>query len=336
VAPRSPTGEPARSDRLHYFFASGAHTVCATRRWWSRDSFRITTLDANGSIVEGATAKLPAEFVRDHPCRRFISVPVTFGDEWSGRLFLFDPEVDGRLPALAVFLRSIVQRVAPALFSVYVLNQLQARATATERARVARELHDGVIQSLISVDLQLEALQRDQRVDTARPDLARLQQIIKDEVLNLRELMQQMRPPELDPDELLDYLADAVQRFGRDTGISARFATDLRNVALPQRVCFELVRIVQEALVNIRKHSAATVAVVRFGAHDGAWRLEIDDNGRGFPFEGRRSQADLDAARLGPVVIKERVKAIGGELVINSVPGKGARLEVSVPQVSHG
>jgi signal transduction histidine kinase len=104
------------------------------------------------------------------------------------------------------------------------------------------------------------------------------------------------------------------------------------NVALERHVCFELVRIVQEGLANIRKHSAATHVVVRFGLRDGSWCLEIDDAGRGFPFDGRLSQVELDARSGGPQMIKDRVRAIGGHLAIESRPGSGSRLEVLVPQ----
>ena len=159
---------------------------------------------------------------------------------------------------------------------VYLQNRLHTKAGALERARVARELHDGVIQSLIGVEMQLEVLRGQEALrDTPTGgELVRLRNLVRDEVLNLRDLMQQMRPAEFDPDELLDHFADMVQRFGRDTGISARFVTDLKEVALARHVCFELVRIVQEGLANIRKHSAATHAVVRFGV-DVASRASI-------------------------------------------------------------
>jgi signal transduction histidine kinase len=224
--------------------------------------------------------------------------------------------------------------VSPAVFSVYLQNRLQARAGALERARVARELHDGVIQSLIGVEMQLEVLRGQSPIkDTpSGGELLRLQNVVRNEVLNLRDLMQQMRPAEFDPDALLDHFADMVQRFGRDTGISARFVTELKNVPLERHVCFELVRIVQEGLANIRKHSAATHVVVRFGNRDGGWCLEIDDDGRGFPFDGRLSHVELDARSGGPQMIKDRVRAIGGHLAIESRPGSGSRLEVLVPQ----
>jgi len=281
--------------------------------------------------------RLPLAFITAYPYWRMISVPVTFSDEWSGRVFVFDPTLNVRLTSQAEFLQKLVRQVAPAVLSVYLLGELRSRAGAMERARVARELHDGVIQSLIGVEMRLEAL-RSQSAISGTPtgeELRRLQHMVREEVLNLRDLMTQMRSPELDPDELLDYLAQLVDRFGRDSGITARFSSDLKEVVLSRQVCFELVRIVQEGLVNIRKHSGATSVVVRFGRAEGQWVLEIDDNGQGFPFAGTMSLDELDEGRKGPIVIKDRVRAIGGQLTLESVPNKGTRLKVLVPQEAY-
>ncbi len=76
--------------------------------------------------------------------------------------------------------------------------------------------------------------------------------------------------------------------------------------------------------------------MVRFEVQDGFWKLVIDDDGRGFDFSGRLGPGELDTARKGPVVIKERVRALGGALSIESLPGRGARLEILVPQKNHG
>jgi signal transduction histidine kinase len=86
----------------------------------------------------------------------------------------------------------------------------------------------------------------------------------------------------------------------------------------------------------VRKHSSASNVIVRFGVHDGHWTLEIDDDGKGFPFEGRLSHEELDARHSGPVIIKERVRGIGGQLAIDSIPGRGARLQVLIPQEARG
>ena len=93
---------------------------------------------------------------------------------------------------------------------------------------------------------------------------------------------------------------------------------------------------VQEALANVRKHSDATRVLVRLTPCRDAWQLAIDDNGRGFDFEGTLDHEALDAQRRGPVIIKERVRSIGGHLTIHSQPGFGARLNISIPRKHHG
>src|SRR5208337_4409737 len=121
---------------------------------------------------------------------------------------------------------------------------------------------------------------------------------------------------------------EKVDQFRRDQSISASFVADSQEVSLSPRVCSELVRLLQPALVNVRCHSGARKVLVRFGRENGTWKLIVEDDGCGFGFTGRLSLAELEAASLGPRVIRERMRAIGGELVIESVPGCGARLEI--------
>lgn len=329
------SGEVNAALRETYLFGPADQSFAVDRRRWPRRrAYRARAIDPAGRVVSAEGWSLPAAFLAAHPFRCLISAPVGFGDEWRGRVFLFDPRLGVRSVALAQFLRAIVRQVGPAVFNVYLLSRLRSRAGAIERARVARELHDGVIQSLVGVEMQLEVLRGAEaaRGLPAAGELAHLKAVVHDEVLNLRDLMNQMRQPEFDPKELVDYLAQLVDRFGRDNGLIARFSSGVDELTLPRHVCFELVRILQEALVNIRKHSGATIVVVRFGLHDGYWVLEVDDNGTGFPFEGEFTHAELDVKRAGPIVIKERVRAIGAELDIVSASGSGARLRVRVPK----
>jgi two-component system nitrate/nitrite sensor histidine kinase NarX len=141
-----------------------------------------------------------------------------------------------------------------------------------------------------------------------------------------------MKAIEVDKERLLGVLNDTVERFQLETGISARFVTDLEMLDMPQRVCRELLRIVQEGLVNVRKHSGARHALVRLGASDSRWNLTLEDDGKGFPFSGRYSQEQMEEAGKGPSIIKERVRLIAGQLTVESNPGQGARLEVTVPR----
>ena len=209
------------------------------------------------------------------------------------------------------FLQELVRQVGPAVYNVYLLRRLRRRAGALERARFARELHDGAVQSLIAVEMQVDVLRRQSvtRPEQIPEELGRIQGLLREEVLKLRELMQQMKSLDVDSKRLLGCWRDTVERFQRETGIAARFISDLEELDMPQPVCRELARIVQEGLVNVRKHSQAPHKYwCGWAPDDGKWKMVIEDDGAGFPFSGRLSQAELDAMGKGPVVIKERVR----------------------------
>jgi signal transduction histidine kinase len=123
-----------------------------------------------------------------------------------------------------------------------------------------------------------------------------------------------------------------MERFERETGISARFVTDIVKLEMPGKICRELLRIVQEGLVNVRKHSQARHVLVRLGSSPTQWSLTMEDDGRGFPFSGRLTQEQLDQMGKGPMIIQERVRLIEGALTVESNPGTGTRIEIKVPR----
>jgi signal transduction histidine kinase len=297
-------------------------------------SGRVRGLRWRGRGIVECGASLPRLFMDAYPCQRVIGVTLPIGDEWWGRVWLLDPQV-GVIPDDAIrFARRLAQDVGPLVRLTALADAVRSRAEASERARLARELHDGVAQSLASADLLLEALHR-RAVIQAPPlvtDLERIQVLVRGEAANLKALMTGMK--EQDGDRcavLLDELADTVARFARETGISARFVSDHRPIALSPRQSTEIRRILREGLVNVRKHSGARHVQVHAMVAGRYWQLSIGDDGRGFPFRGRLSQEELLARKLGPVVIGERVRALGGELTIESRPGQGARLDLLVP-----
>jgi signal transduction histidine kinase len=287
-----------------------------------------------GSVHGKELDRLPsAEFTRS-PVHSMVCVASEMGNEWFARLVLIDGRTGERRERELKFAENLARQATSALYSLFLIRRLRSRAGAMERARVARELHDGAIQSLISAEMRADVLRRRAERGTAglAPELAELQHLLRREVLNLRDLMQQMRPVDLTPEQLLDYVADTVDRFRRDTGIEASFVSDLQDVYVSPHVCRELVRIVQEGMVNIRKHSKATHAVVGITLRgSGALLLTISDNGCGFEFEGTISPEELANTTKGPMIIKERVRSIGGQLSIESISGRGSRLEITLP-----
>ncbi len=250
-------------------------------------------LDEHGRRFHAVAMSLPKLWSPDS-VETLCAASVRLGEEQRCRLFVFDPPDSIPLRDTVQSLHFLAKQIGPAIYTILLLDVLRSRAGAMERARLARELHDGVIQSLVGAEMQVEAWRRQKQYQASLSsvpnidELTNLQRLLHSEVVSLRELMQQMRAAEVNPEELLDVLADRIDRFRRDTGISARFISDLQEVSLSRDTCQEIVRIVQEALVNVRKHSEARHAVVRFERKNGQWKLTIDDDGRGFPFIGRR------------------------------------------------
>jgi signal transduction histidine kinase len=265
--------------------------------------------------------------------KTLLGLGVGFGDEWVGRLFLLDPTARPTGEARLKFLQGVMLHVTPVLHNVYLLRRLRFRIGAIERARVARELHDSVIQSLIGLEMQLDVARRGAAGTPGHAaELTHIQNLLRQEILNVRDLMQQLRPQPADSKQLLERLSDLVDRFTRDTGIDARFVAELDGLEVPPHLCRELMRIVQEGLVNVRKHSGASHVLVRLGSADGACILVIEDDGRGFGFTGSLGHEELAARRVGPTVIRERVETIGGTLLVTSGAGGGARLEITAPR----
>jgi signal transduction histidine kinase len=318
-------------DRETYLYDSPADTWLVFPK---SSSVEVLGLDSRGAKLRLPSPDGPGPLANRYSFKSLAAVSFTFGTEWIGRIFLLDPVLGGgeREEELR-FLQELVRQVGPAAYNVYLLRRLRQRAGALERARVARELHDGAVQSLIAVEMQVDVLKR-QAVEHSSPitsELGRIQDLLREEVLKLRDLMQQMKSLEVDWRTLPRFLTDAVEKFQRENGINARFVSELDDVAMPQRVCRELVRIVQEGLVNVRKHSKAHGVLVRLTSDKERWQLTIEDDGQGFPFAGRFSQVELEAMGIGPLVIRERVRLIEGELTVESNPSRGARLEVTVP-----
>jgi signal transduction histidine kinase len=313
-----------------YLFGWPADAVYASR---GKKGFRNVLLDRDGARLRDVNLEFLEALARVENFSSMVSVGLLFGSEWSGRVFVFDPEMMGEPEEELRFLQEFAQQVGPAIYNVYLMRRLRERAGALERSRFARELHDGAIQSLIAVEMQLDVLRRQSgtQAPVVNAELGRIQKLLREEVLKLRELMQAMKSFEVNADRLLGFISDTVERFRRETGIAAEFVSELERVDLAQKGCRELARIVQESLVNVRKHSGAHNVLVRLAQRAGNLQLTVEDDGKGFSFSGKLSDAELETTGKGPAVIRERVRLLAGELTIESNPGHGARLEVRIP-----
>jgi signal transduction histidine kinase len=338
------SGAPAQALRVdpldprsfdNYVVMPEAGAWSAVRRAEGGDDVDLIALGPTDGRVDHLQARLPESFTSAiGPFEHLMGFAIDSPGDWAARLFLIDPAIQRRERRAALELgQRIVRRICPAVENVSLLHRLRSRSAADERSRIARELHDGIIQSVMGVQIQLHTLAGRLRGEEQplADEVHRLAGLLHSEVLALRDMMQQMQPAELAPERLIDTLADLVQRFQYETGIRARFMSQFERIDLSPRACREVTRMVQEALVNVRKHSGANSVSVRLTCSDGVCRLAIDDDGRGFPFTGRLSLNDVEFGRQGPRVIKERVRLLGGELAVESAPNQGARIAISIP-----
>ncbi|HTJ86607.1 MAG TPA: histidine kinase [Terriglobales bacterium] len=319
------------SEQQEYLCVMGEDSAGAA--WHNRNTSSDFTLDKNGVRTRGHDCHLAPKFVKQHPFRLLLACAISAAPEVSARLLLVDPTFGGRAETQLRFLQDVANLVAPSVYNVYLLRRLRSRAAAVERARVSRELHDGVVQSLHAIAFRLYALRTRAAasLEDRETELLEVQQLVQNEAANVRNLIHQLEPLDFDPRHLVDFLSGMVTRYRQDTGIGAQFVCDTPQVNLPPGTCRELAGIVREALANVRRHSGAQHVLVRLARQQGGWVLTIEDDGRGFSFSGRFTHAQLEEDRRGPLVIKQRVRAIEGELTIISKAGQGARLEIKVP-----
>jgi signal transduction histidine kinase len=325
--------ELAPPDQNTFFFTFPGESWCATMlsRTGTANRFRVMTLSNEDDRLHRVSCFLPYSFLSQHGFHTLLAVSFTCGKEWSGRVFVFDPRRGMQREADLGFLQQLIREVVPVVYSMYLVGRLRSHIRKVERTRVAQDLHDGIIQSLIALEVEVGVLSRQVNVDAIAEELRLIQSQLASEIQDFRDLMERVKPVEINPNQLVSYLGDVVDKFRIRTGISASFVCESGQITVPPHVGHELVRILQEALVNVRKHSGACKVLVRCVPADGHLKVTIDDDGRGFDFSGRLSFAELEATGKGPVVIKERLRSIGGELALESVPGRGARLEILLP-----
>lgn len=253
-----------------------------------------------------------------------------------GRLFALDRQdfsVDDLL------LGDVVARlVAGALEQQALILQLRDSAITDERLRLARELHDGVLQALTAVALQasrLGPLMAHDPVEAQRR-LAVLEETILVEQRGLRYLLEDLHPGRAALPAGVDVAERVTETVGRlrrqwEVDVHCDVARDLPQV--DGRLAHELCRMTDEAVVNAIRHGGAQAVRVQLepaGAE--ALRLRVGYQGRGFPgLQGRHDLAALNRLGAGPRTLKERVATLAGELVIHSEENS-ATVEITVRQ----
>ncbi|WP_051914748.1 GAF domain-containing sensor histidine kinase [Thermorudis peleae] len=275
-------------------------------------------------------------FPEGHPVmQQLLGVPIRRGDVSIAALYLADrrdgtPFTQRDLERLSRF----ATIAGLAIMNAQLHRQITTFAVAAERERIAREMHDSLAQVLGYVMTKAAAVQELLRQEGRQADAERQLQQLADAAraayADVREAILALRTG-LSESSLADALRAYGERWQEQSGIqfTLDFALDPADLErLSPMAELQLLRIVQEALTNIRKHAHATLATVRFVREGDFLVVTVQDDGQGFD---PSSLSRTDYPRFGLATMRERAEAVGGELQLHSVLGEGTTVTVRLP-----
>lgn len=256
-----------------------------------------------------------------------IAVPLRYRGQILGVYNLFT-EQHGLVEREDVknLLTSIGQHLGMAIEKSRLDEEANRLSIMEERTRLANELHDSLAQSLASLKFQVRVL--DEILHSGKEaelwhELELIENSLDEAYTELRELIAHFRAP-VDKRGLVPAVEQAVERFRRDSGVNAFLQLEWDAANLSAEVDIQVLRIVQEALVNIRKHSEANaVRVLMRAGKDGNYMVLIEDDGIGIQ---DRVIDGGPGEHLGLKILQERAARIGGDLTIESETGEGTRI----------
>ncbi len=265
------------------------------------------------------------------PMDSLLAVPILCKGPFRGNLYLAERNSGGGFSQEdEETLQRFATAAAIAIDNAHLHERLNSLAVAEERLRIAREMHDGMAQVLAYVNTKAQAVKEylDRgRTDQASRQLQQLAGAAREVYTEAREGIQALRT-ELGPDRSFrQALEEYLEGWRQRSGIAGSLTIE-HELQLPATVELQLLRILQEALSNARKHSGASEVRLDLRSVDGRLQAQIEDNGRGFdPAALKRS----DFPRFGLAIMRERAESVGGRLEVESRPTGGTRVRIEIP-----
>jgi PAS domain S-box-containing protein len=280
-------------------------------------------------IVPDMTSDPRTASLHDMGARSFVGVPLRVGGRTVGVLSVTRK---AEQPPYSVeelsLLTSIAGQLGVAVESAWLRRRLEKAAVIEERERLARDLHDSVTQLLYTLNLCAasgqRALAEDNR-EVLADSLSQLGNAARQALREMRLMLYELRPPSLAERGLVKTLHRRLDDVERRVGVSARLLTS-GELRLSEPIEQELYHIALEALNNALKHAEPTQITVSVCVDDDGLDLKVVDNGRGFALPVLET-----ASGMGLVTMRERAERLGAVLTIDSAPGEGTQVKVSMP-----
>jgi len=307
------------------------------------------TLEGTSSFADG-TSCITSEVGPRHKAHRHDEAcPVRSSPDWTANMTVPIRGPIGTLGELWIgrrsaapfterdraFLVTLSGLAAIAITSAQMRENGRQSAVLAERGRIAREMHDSLAQVLGVTHLRLRALDAREEVRSSpeiTSELAELADICQEAYRDVRESILGLRGSNRAERGLLDNLRAYLAKYSQQCDIATSLDSDLgHDLALSPRCEVQVIRVIQEALTNVRKHSGATSAIVHITESSSTTTFVVEDNGHGF------DPGDLlvDRDRFGLYTMRERMDLLNGSLTVDSAPGHGTRVIVDVPERSH-
>lgn len=289
-----------------------------------------------GLIIEQNRPLLITEQTADMPLpdaleaagfRVYLGVPIRAKELALGVLSVLGRQEEQFSEGEVALLTSIADQLGIAIENERLQKEAQQAAVMKERARLARELHDSVTQSLYSLTLFAEAGREMVESGTTQAishNFVRMGETALQALKEMRLLVYELRPLALERDGLVDALHQRLNAVEGRVNVKARLVAD-DAIKLPAQVEEGLYRIAQEALNNTLKHAKATLVTLYLRHQDDQVELELVDNGAGFD-----PKITAEMGGMGLASMRERARHLGGKLTISSEPGAGTQIKVNI------
>jgi signal transduction histidine kinase len=252
--------------------------------------------------------------------KTFIAVPFSSYGRSTGRLFILNPR-NGMSAGDILFLMQVLDNVMRVLENIRLVDRLATEAADMERQRIARDIHDSIIQPYIGIQIGLNAVKMkvENGVD-ACSDINRLIQVTQTEIIDLRTYMKGLKGSKAAQSNFVQAVRRLASKFSDASNIEIEVVTD-ENLLINDRLAAEAFQIISEGLSNVRKHTLATKVTISINCRDEELVIILKDN----------SRPNGDKTCFTPRSINERATALGGKLVVERAGGGPATLRVSIP-----
>lgn len=306
-------------DGFRYFVTSpttGSHGTPIAPAFFSSFLHEELPLGTSDVHVDPRFAGWPSDYL---DLKSLLWVPIASTDEIVGGFYLGNENTWGFTPEHQSLVELLAPHAAIAIKNAHLYEQSRELSVVQERNRLARELHDSVTQTLFSMKLAAESANVliDNDTTAARAQLAHMQELARQASTEMRSLVFELRPPELEIEGLIPTLRKHIEVLRRVHSVDIELHHRGDQILNPVKEK-EVFRIIQEALNNAVRHANAAEIVVEVVIEDDKLRVSVADDGVGFDPDAPRK-----TRRLGLLSMSERAQGLGVELSVSSRPGRG-------------